>query len=234
MKRQYIAISQRLYSMQEYNEVRESLALDWGQFFTEYLHDFLMLPLSYKQDITPYLPYIAGIILSGGNDLSIFNDTHLNRERDVFETNIIELCIRYSIPLLGICRGAQMIAHYFDSQITPCINHVGLHEVEQNLSPIHSEVSVESRTQTLEGLEATQRFRTNSFHNYAITQLGKELEILAICNNSNDLSIEAFKHKFHNIIGIMWHIEREMGMPNSDIFQYWKNTLCKDFKNKDM
>lgn len=209
MQKRYIAISQRLYSMQEYNEIRESLALDWGQFFTTYLYEFLMLPLSYKQDVTPYLPDIAGIILSGGNDLSIFNDTPLNKKRDIFETNLIELCIKNSIPLLGICRGAQMIAHYFNSQIAPCKNHVGLHEVVQDL-------------------ESTQRFITNSFHNYAITQLGKDLRSLAISSDAKDYSIESFKHKSHNIFGIMWHIERESGMENSEVFQQWKDTLGKD------
>lgn len=214
MKKRYIAISQRLYSMKEYNEIRESLAIDWGQFFAIHLHDFLMLPLSYKQDIAPYLPDIAGVILSGGNDLSVCNETPLNKERDIFETNLIDLCIKDSIPLLGVCRGAQMIAYYFNSQITPCKNHVGLHEVVQDL-------------------ETTQRFITNSFHNYAITQLGKDLRSLAISSDTKDYSIESFKHKSHNIFGIMWHIERDRGMENSEVFQKWKNALYTNSNNKD-
>ena len=311
MKKRYIAISQRLYSMQEYNEVRESLALDWGQFFAIHLHDFLMLPLSYKQDIAPYLPDIAGVILSGGNDLSVCNDTPLNKERDIFETNLIDLCIKDSIPLLGVCRGAQMIAYYFNSQITPCKNHVGLHEVTQNLESqpfgrvqgvgvqdnenLESTIKVgglqvlENKTKNLEStpteyankatnssncamalealselggrsylsdmtthhnslnrsncidkgeflqnLETTQRFITNSFHNYAITELGDGLIALAISSDTKDYSIESFKHKSHNIFGIMWHIERERGMENSEVFQKWKNTLYTNSNNKDI
>ena len=272
MKKRYIAISQRLYSMKEYNEIRESLAIDWGQFFAIHLHDFLMLPLSYKQDIAPYLPDIAGVILSGGNDLSVCNETPLNKERDIFETNLIDLCIKDSIPLLGVCRGAQMIAYYFNSQITPCKNHVGLHEVTQNLESqpfgrvqgvgvqdnenLESTIKVgglqvlENKTKKLdsvnyalnpaahpdlrENLETTQRFITNSFHNYAITELGDGLIALAISSDTKDYSIESFKHKSHNIFGIMWHIERERGMENSEVFQKWKNTLYTNSNNKDI
>ncbi|WP_281651570.1 gamma-glutamyl-gamma-aminobutyrate hydrolase family protein [Helicobacter bilis] len=253
MKKRYIAISQRLYSMKEYNEIRESLAIDWGQFFAIHLHDFLMLPLSYKQDIAPYLPDIAGVILSGGNDLSVCNETPLNKERDIFETNLIDLCIKDSIPLLGVCRGAQMIAYYFNSQITPCKNHVGLHEVTQNLEStikVGGLQVLENKTKNLdfvnyalnpaahpdlrENLETTQRFITNSFHNYAITELGDGLIALAISSDTKDYSIESFKHKSHNIFGIMWHIERERGMENSEVFQKWKNTLYANSNNKDI
>lgn len=55
--RKFIAITQRLYEMQGYHEVREALSIDWGEFFATYLSEYCMLPLSYRQDFTRYLPY---------------------------------------------------------------------------------------------------------------------------------------------------------------------------------
>ncbi len=234
MQKRYIAISQRLYSMQNYHEVREALAIDWGIFFTQYLSDFLMLPLSYKQDVTSYLPYIAGVILSGGNDLSICNNTPLNKERDIFEMKLITLCLERSIPLLGICRGAQIIGHYFGATINACINHVGTHKIMQNLDIVSHLDSMQSLYQHKKSVcdkQPIKTFQVNSFHNYAIQSLGKDLIALASYGNYEnlgDFSIEAFMHNTHTIFGIMWHIERENGMQNSDIFYLWKHTLYNE------
>lgn len=235
MKKRYIAITQRLYTNEGYHEVREALASDWGSFFARYLGDFCMLPLSYKQDIEPYLSDIAGIILSGGNDLSVCNDSMLNRERDSFEKKIIELCMQDSIPLLGICRGAQMIAHYFHSTIVPCKNHVGVHAVVQDRSALAKGESqndgsmLDSRKTTKNAYrvsESSITFHTNSFHNYAIETLGSELlELARSKGDSISPSIEALKHKQYRIFGIMWHVEREGGMENSEIFRLWKQAV---------
>ena len=46
------------------------------------------------------------------------------------------------------------------------------------------------------------------YHNFGINKsnLGKNLKIKAVDNNGN---IEMFEHKQKNIIGVMWHPERE-------------------------
>lgn len=276
MKKRFIAISQRLYEMQEYHEVREALAIDWGVFFKQYLSDFIMLPLSYTQDFSHYKPYIAGVILSGGNDLCVCNNNALNRKRDEFESSVIESCIKDSIPLLGICRGAQMIAYYFNSTINKCNNHTKPHEVIQcvNLDSnnCHSKCGKESNLDSAnrcftyaqhdkflesiydlvgvrdldcknENLDSNANFiktdsvksknfhcfSVNSYHNYAIQTLGENLSALAISIHEDrdlrDFSIEAFRHNFYNIFGIMWHIERAGGMHNDSIFCLWKNAI---------
>ena len=252
MKKRFIAISQRLYETQEYHEVREALAIDWGVFFKQYLSDFIMLPLSYTQDFSHYKPYIAGVILSGGNDLSMCNNNALNRKRDEFESSIIESCIKDSIPLLGICRGAQMIAYYFHSTINKCSNHTKPHEVIQcvNLDSTYDLGGVQgsgckSRKTIIfsENIDSNANFiktdsmksknfhcfSVNSYHNYAIQTLGENLSPLAISIHEDrdlrDFSIEAFRHNFYNIFGIMWHIERAGGMHNDSIFCLWKNAI---------
>lgn len=199
----FIGITQRLITNESYYEEREALALDWGVLFSNetLFKDFLPLPLSYGLDFRHYLPHLKAVILSGGNDLYDYNPNILSQKRDAYEKQIISLCLEKKLPLLGICRGAQIIAHFFNSTLMPCQNHLGEHEILTN-----------------EGL----KFQSNSFHKYFITKLGEKLCSLAI---SHDGSCEAFKHKNAAIYGLMWHIERKKGLENTKFLKEWLETI---------
>ena len=122
-----------------------------------------------------------GLVLSGGNDLGEY------KERDNLEKFLIQFCIKKSLPILGICRGAQIIAKFFKNKIVKVENHVGLHKVKIFKNFLNNK-------------------SVNSFHNYGIKKLKKDFEIIAECNK--DQTIEAFAHKQKKILGIMWHPER--------------------------
>ncbi|MBT0822735.1 gamma-glutamyl-gamma-aminobutyrate hydrolase family protein, partial [Campylobacter lari] len=123
-----------------------------------------------------YAPHLKGVILSGGNDLNSLNPSELSFKRDAYETKIISYCFKKNLPLLGICRGAQMIAQHFNSTLKPCQNHIGSHQIT-----------------TKKG-----KFEVNSFHNFCIENLGENLKALAF---TKDQSIEAFRHKKKHIYG---------------------------------
>ncbi|RDU73377.1 gamma-glutamyl-gamma-aminobutyrate hydrolase [Helicobacter aurati] len=238
MSKKMIAITQRLIAHEQYFEIREALSSEWGILFNKgHIFDsFLPLPLSYNMNFQDYLSSLgdrlAGVILSGGNDLSCCmkdsadDDTYLaqqkilSQQRDSYEKTIIQCCIAHRIALLGICRGAQMIAWHFGSNIERCKDHVGLHEI------IYTQ---DARTLSYAQMQNKQEFSQqsfvgNSFHNYCITKLGKQLVALA---TSTDNTIESFRHKKYPIFGIVWHIERKNGWENNCIVQEWLNTIIK-------
>lgn len=207
----FIAITQRLIKAENYFELRECLALDWGAIFNKnsLFKGFLPLPLSYEIPFHTYLESsnINGVILSGGNDLNIFNANILSEMRDNYESNVIKICIERQIPLLGVCRGAQMIAHFFGSSIESnlmnkkdSINHVKNHQI----------------------VTKNETFNVNSYHNFCITNLGDNLEVLAC---ATDKTIESFKHINLPIYAIMWHIERENGLENTTILKEWLSNI---------
>ncbi|MCX2682335.1 gamma-glutamyl-gamma-aminobutyrate hydrolase family protein [Campylobacter sp. MIT 21-1685] len=199
----FIGITQRLIINKSYYEERETLALDWGKLFAneKLFEGFLPLPLSYELDFKHYIAHLKAVILSGGNDLYSYNSNDLSKKRDEYEKHIIAFCLKNKLPLLGICRGAQIIASFFNSTLKQCKNHLNEHQIFTN-----------------EGLQ----FRTNSFHNYHISSLGKDLSVLA---SANDGSCEAFKHKICPIYGLMWHIERDKGLENTHILKEWLDTI---------
>lgn len=184
MKKRIIGITQRLATQESYQERREILASEWGEFFKKI--QILPLPLSYAIEIQEYAFVLDGVILSGGNDLSIFSDEENSLIRDGYEKSVIEYCIKTYLPLLGICRGAQMIASYFDCKLKPIQGHIGEHQI----------------------LWDDKKDCVNSYHHYAIASLGGGLKCEAV---SEDGGIECFSHQALPIFGAMWHPEREEG-----------------------
>lgn len=184
-----LGVTQRIAVQENYHERRELLALDWGRFFSKL--KIIPFPLSYEIDFEYYVPLLDGVVFSGGNDLSIVTDCEDSQMRDVYERRIIDICAPRQIPILGICRGAQMIASYFDSTLAVTDGHLGHHPIIWN---------------------SGKSEYVNSYHHYKISHLGEELECLAF---SRDRSIEAFRHRKYLIFGAMWHPEREEAMTES-------------------
>lgn len=200
MSKKFIGITQRLINNDTYHEVREALALDWGKLFASknMLDNYLPLPLSYEIDFKKYIDVINGVIISGGNDIYAVNKNTLSKIRDDYELKIIDYCINKKIPLLGVCRGAQLLAHYFKLEIKQCKNHIGNHKIIKNKKNI----------------------MVNSFHNYCIFNTNDEILPLHI---ANDNSIESFKHVNLPIYGVMWHIERKFG--DLSILKEWISNI---------
>lgn len=202
----FIGITQRLLENTSYYEVREALSVEWGAFFKEHLQGFLPIPLSYAIPFNIYVESLgenlSSVILSGGNDLNSLNPNPLSAMRDAYEAQILTHCLQHNLPLLGICRGAQRIAEYFDAKLECISGHIGNHQVFD--------------------ISSGERFETNSFHNYGVRTLSDCLESLV---EAEDSSIEAFKHKHKPIFALMWHIERKNGMGKDRIFQEWLSKL---------
>lgn len=195
----FIAMTQRLVES-SYKEVRECLASEWGEFFARNLASYLPLPLAYHIPFSQYAPFVRGVILSGGNDLALFCDDELSHKRDSYERAVLEYCVGHRVPVLGVCRGAQMIAQYFSCEIAPLQGHIGEHSID-----------VQGRS-----------YQVNSFHNYCVRSVSSELEPIAL---ASDTSIEAFRHRELPIFGVMWHIERSGGMEYEELWQRFLQAL---------
>lgn len=133
----------------------------------------------------------AGIILTGGNSLEKYGGDAL--ERDELEKKLLDLAMGKNIPILGFCRGMQVIVDYFGSTLEDVQGHVAVRH------------RIQGKTGQLE---------VNSFHNQACYALKPPLEILA---QSDDGIIEAVGHREKKIMGIMWHPEREHPFVEFDI-----------------
>lgn len=130
-----------------------------------------------------------GIVLSGGNDVGSCLD------RDITEAVLIRYAIRKNIPLLGICRGMQMLGVYMGATLENVRNHVRIRHV----------------------LSGVYNHEVNSFHDQAIVNLPADFEITA---TSEDSMVEGIRHKRSQLFGWMWHPERENPFNRIDIHNF--------------
>ncbi|MCB1562214.1 MAG: gamma-glutamyl-gamma-aminobutyrate hydrolase family protein [Alphaproteobacteria bacterium] len=177
-----IAITQRIDDLPDRNERRDSLDQRLPQMIREMGYMPLPVPncLEKDGDTRQWLENldIKGIILSGGNDIGQYEN------RDKTEQNILSWAIERKTPVLGICRGMQMIAVHYGTSLKPVEGHVRARHV----------------------LTGTINRTVNSYHNFSIETLPPSFEALAF---SEDGEIEAIEHKSLPLKGWMWHPERE-------------------------
>lgn len=131
---------------------------------------------------------IEGIVFSGGNDIGEYPN------RDNTEKTIYDLAKERNLPVLGICRGMQFINF---------MNGGALHQVKGHSGTYHRTIDCISK----------ENFYRNSYHNFAIRELGSSLETTFI---SQDGQIEGIKHIHYSHFGIMWHPEREPDIHPTD------------------
>ena len=121
-KKTTIGISLRVVENTDYNEKRDALSQDWSKFFEKLEINPLLIPNTIK-NISSFLEDmdVHGLILSGGDNIGD------NPNRDETEQKIIDYSFAKKIPLIGICRGMQVLNTFFGGAIETLENskHVG-------------------------------------------------------------------------------------------------------------
>jgi putative glutamine amidotransferase len=156
-----ILVSQRLVGNAGYPEIREALDVEWGRFLS--VCGFLPVPVAAHVPVAIYFSSLkpAGVLLTGGNDLGILAPQDaLSLERDRVERELIQFAIQTQIPILGVCRGMQMLAHYFGGTLEKKSGHV---------TPSH-EVSIQSES-LIRKVYGKTKLDVNSFHNYCVVSV---------------------------------------------------------------
>lgn len=179
----YIGVTMRVDIHSDISERRDALDQRWYRFLKKSNLFPILLPNcedSFK--LIQKWP-LQGILLTGGN--SLVESGGNAPERDMFEINLLDCAIEKKIPILGVCRGMQIIQNYFGISLQPIVNHVAVrHKV--NYKGVQLEV--------------------NSYHNHGTYDTVFKLNVVGV---AKDKIIEAIEHISLPIKGIMWHPERE-------------------------
>lgn len=205
-----LAVSMRVVRPQEYTDPRDAISQSWMAFFERC--DICPVLIPNRIDVQQFLARftIDGILLTGGNDVcaSTYGATHEDSssaapERDTTETVLIRYALDHDLPILGACRGMQMLNAYFGGKLLPQL---------QKQHPGGISHVVANHTVHVEAMWARERFgvtqlTVNSYHDQGISnnELADPLEVLA---RAEDGVIEAIAHRELDVYGIQWHPER--------------------------
>ena len=162
----------------------------WLDYFEKKSINYYLIP-NKKKLSKKKIEDINFLIIPGGNDVS--NILNTSKIRNSIEINLIKICFKKKIPILGICRGAQLLNKSFGGKGTKIIKHM---RTRHNIFFTNREI-------------IKKKFlNVNSFHNDGIKKndLSKSFKVLASDKYKN---IEMFVSKNKKIIGTMWHPERE-------------------------
>lgn len=172
--------------------------------------------LSDNDFIKNIVEHVDGILLTGGPDINPvfygeeskpYNGKVIN-ERDETEIAIVKMAMTMGKPILGICRGAQVLntamggSLYQDIyvQTEAKFNH---RQTEERNCATH-EVEI-SELSTLKNIFGETKVKVNSFHHQAVKDVAPEFRAVA---HSQDGIIEAIEYVGDNFaIGVQWHPE---------------------------
>lgn len=184
-----------------YGETRDALARDWPILIDRlgrlggYEPDWLMLPNTGENCVNfARRQGVRGLLLTGGDDLGLTPD------RDATETALLRWAEQEGLPVLGVCRGAQLLACQAGARLVPLAR-------ERHVAARHDVVW--QAADAVELPPAGGKGEVNSYHAWGLkaADLPAGLTPLALC--PEDDSVEAFALADRPWRGILWHPERE-------------------------
>lgn len=161
---------------------------------------------------------LDGLVLQGGVDVAppSYGEEPLRREwsgdkiRDDYEIELVEACLQQDRPILGICRGHQLLnvalGGTLVQDIPTQVDTAIVHRCADKYHRVTHEVAVESGS-TLGQIYGVSSGRINSVHHQAIKDLGDGLRVEARC--PQDGIVEAVKLESDGLYarGVQWHPE---------------------------
>ena len=169
-----------------------------------------------EKALVSILDTLDGLVLSGGADIDPdylgeepLDCISVNPRRDAQELVLVRLAVERQIPILGICRGIQMLTVALGGKLyqdiktqhgRPCIEHS--QTIARGL-PSH-DVKIE-KDSLLHSLMGTETLAVNSFHHQAVKEVPQGFRVTAM---SEDGIIEGMESTtFRPILGVQWHPE---------------------------
>lgn len=178
----------------------------------------ILLPLQENlEDSFRIAQRIDGIILTGGPedvDPDLYNESNSNSHdvnpvRDASEIELMKQMRKLSKPVLGVCRGIQILnvamggANYQDipSQVKSALPH----PLDENKKEVFHNISFPTASILID-LFGNNEIRVNSSHHQSVKTPGVGLSVTAIASDGVIEAVQCFEDKC--TVGVQWHPER--------------------------
>jgi N5-(cytidine 5'-diphosphoramidyl)-L-glutamine hydrolase len=192
-----VAVTQRVSVVPTYGERQDCLDQAWTRFlllcglFPVLLPNVPEAALALCEGVS-----IVGLVLTGGNDLAALGGDA--SERDAVENALLDLVELRGLPVLGVCRGMQVIQQRFGVPLRRVEGHVTKRQI----------IRVDGEPKEV-----------NSYHHFAALESRSPLDVWAV---ADDGVVKAVCHSAKPMIGIMWHPERLNPFSPADVALFRK------------
>lgn len=177
----------------------------------------ILLPIGIEEDVEQFAGLIDGLLLTGGGDLdpTIFGEEphvllgSVEPARDAVELNLFKEVLAINKPILGVCRGLQVINIALGGNMYQDIyaqKEGDLLQHSQKALRTHGSHFVQvEKDSLLESITKTNQIKVNSFHHQAVKDIPTPLRISGVASDGVIEAIESTAHRF--VLGVQWHPE---------------------------
>lgn len=168
----------------------------------------VVLPVVSAELAAAQLEGADGLVLSGGHDLALplrgvpDEGRWIDPDRDDHETALWHAAEAGAVPVLGICRGAQLVSHVRGGTL---VEHVEGHDASSSHAEAPHRVTVVEGT-LLAGATGPGALSVNTIHHQAVAEPGAGLRISARADDGVIEGIETADGS-HWFLGVQWHPE---------------------------
>lgn len=173
----------------------------------------------------------GGLVLPGGGDIdpALYGAENegsrdIDRALDEAQLALADAFLRAGKPVLGICKGQQILNVYFGGGLVQHLATAPLHRQERDA--VHACESLPGAV--LERLYG-RRYPVNSMHHQGVGRLGEGLRAAAF---APDGAVEAIEHDSLPVLGVQWHPERMCfakarpdTVDGAEIFRYFRSLV---------
>lgn len=174
--------------------------------YLKFVERYKLIPiiLPVDQNIDYLLDQCDCFLIPGGNDIDAKYYNQVNHKNNVLVDSTVDKLdfevLKYATnnhkPVLGICRGIQVINVFFNGDLIQDIEDKSHENLDQDIIELTSDSTFK------EILDST--FLINSYHHQAIGKIGEGIKI----EGKSHQIVELITHQNYKIIGCQFHLEK--------------------------
>ena len=184
-----------------------------------------------KSNVKQIVDMLDGLLAPGGHDIdpALYGEEmmeecgRISLFEDEYDMELVKEAVKQGKPVMGICRGMQVINALYGgtlyqditTQYSEEVFHTRLHPMEENF---HT-VNIEKESYLAKVMGETEDVKVNTSHHQAVKDVADGFKVTA---KAPDGIIEAMENEDASILCVQWHPER---MQDMEIYQ----RLMKDF-----